>query len=90
MQLDGARLENKLREIGELAALSYMDASKKNYASAAGESERMFGVANEVAKNTKDDALRGGLTGLLAFHDPVQSKLSTATEAYWTNYSRWC
>jgi hypothetical protein len=67
----------KLREIRELAVLSYMDASKKNYASAAGESERMFGVANEVAKNTKEDALRGSLTGLLAFHDPVQSKLST-------------
>jgi hypothetical protein len=76
MQLDGARLENKLSEIRELASLSYLDASKKNYAAAAGESERMFGVANEVEKNTKNDALRGTLTGLLAFHDAVQSKLS--------------
>jgi ribosomal protein L12E/L44/L45/RPP1/RPP2 len=75
-QLDGARLENKLREIRELAALSYLDSSKKNYASAASSSERMFGVANEVAKNTKDEALRGSLTGLLTFHDTVQNKLS--------------
>jgi hypothetical protein len=76
MELESARLENKLREIRELASLSYLDASNKNYASAAGQSERMFGIANEVAKSTKDDALRGSLTGLLTFHDTVQGKLS--------------
>jgi hypothetical protein len=76
MQLNSGRLENKLMQIRELAALSYVDASTKNYASAAGNSERMFGVANEVAKNTKDDALRGSLTSLLTFHETVQSKLS--------------
>jgi hypothetical protein len=29
----------------------------------------MFGIANEVAKNTKDEALRGSLAGLLTIQD---------------------
>ncbi|HTF64355.1 MAG TPA: hypothetical protein VK638_16855 [Edaphobacter sp.] len=76
MQLESVRLESKLREIRELASLSYIDATKMNYGSAAGDSERMFGVAREVANDTKDDGLRNTLTGLLTFHDTIKGKLS--------------
>jgi hypothetical protein len=69
--LETARLENKLREIRELASLSYIDASKMNYGSAAEDSERMFGLAREVAYDTKDD-------GLSTFRDTVKGKLSAA------------
>jgi hypothetical protein len=64
MQLETARLESKLREIRELASLSYMDASRMNYGSATEDSERMFGLAREVANETKDDGLRSSLNGL--------------------------
>ena len=57
-QLETAQLESKLREIRELASLSYIDASKMNYGSATEDSERMFGLAREVANDTKDDGLR--------------------------------
>jgi hypothetical protein len=77
-QLETARLENKLREIRELASLSYIDASKMNYGSAAEDSERMFGLAREVAYDTKDDGLRSSLDGLSTFRDTVKGKLSAA------------
>ena len=57
-QLETALLESKLREIRALASLSYIDASKMNYGSAAEDSDRMFGLAREVANDTKDDGLR--------------------------------
>ena len=75
-QLKSLQLQSKLREIRELAALSYIDVSKMNYGSAAEDSEGMFNVAKEVAKDTKDDGLRNSLMGLLAFRDAVKGKLS--------------
>jgi hypothetical protein len=77
-QLETARLESKLREIRALASLSYIDATKLNYGSAAEDSERMFGLAREVANDTKDDVLRSSLNGLLTFRDTVIGKLSAA------------
>ena len=77
-QLEIVRLESKLREIRELASLSYIEAAKLNYGSAAEESERMFGLASEVASATQDDALRNSLNGLSTFHDNVMSKLRAA------------
>ena len=77
-QLETAQLESKLREIRELASLSYIDASKMNYGSAAEDSERMFGLAREVANDTKDEGLRSSLNGLSTFRDTVKGKLSAA------------
>ena len=77
-QLESARLESKLREIRALASLSYIDAAKLNYGSAADDSERMFALAREVANDTKDDGLRRSLNGLSTFHDTVSGKLSAA------------
>ena len=77
-QLETARQESKLREIRALASLSYMEAAKLNYGSAAEDSERMFGLAREVANDTNDDALRRSLNGLQTFHETVKSKLSAA------------
>src|SRR5664280_1891062 len=76
-QLETALLESKLREIRALASLSYIDASKMNYGSAAEDSDRMFGLAREVANDTKDDGLRS-LNGLSTFRDTVMGKLSAA------------
>jgi len=77
-QLETVRLESKLREIRELASLSYIDATKLNYGSATENSERMFGLAREVANDTKDDGLRNSLNGLSTFRDTVMGKLSAA------------
>ena len=77
-QLETAQLESKLREIRELASLSYIDASKMNYGSATEDSERMFGLAREVANDTTDVGLRSSLNGLSTFRDTVMGKLSAA------------
>jgi hypothetical protein len=77
-QLETALLKSKLREIRALASLSYIDASKMNYGSAAEDSDRMFGLAREVANDTKDDGLRSSLNGLSTFRDTVMGKLSAA------------
>jgi len=77
-QLETVRLESKLREIRALASLSYIDATKLNYGSALEDSERMFGLAREVANDTKDENLRSSLDGLATFREPVMDKLRTA------------
>jgi hypothetical protein len=77
-QLETVRLESKLREIRALASLSYIDATKLNYGSAAEDSERMFGLAREAANDTKDDGLRSSLNGLATFRETVMDKLRAA------------
>jgi len=77
-QLETVRLESKLREIRALASLSYIDATKLNYGSAAEDSERMFGLAREAANDTKDDSLRTSLNGLATFRETVMDKLRAA------------
>jgi len=77
-QLETAKLQSKLREIRALASLSYIDATKLNYGSAAEDSERMFGLVSQVSAETKDAGLRNSLNGLLTFRDTVRGKLSAA------------
>ena len=77
-QLETVQLESKLREIRALASVSYIDATKLNYGSAAEDSERMFGLAREVANDTKDENLRSSLDGLATFREPVMDKLRAA------------
>ena len=77
-QLETVQLQSKLREIRALASLSYIDATKLNYGSAAEDSERMFGLVSQVSAETKDAGLRNSLNGLLTFRDTVRGKLSAA------------
>ncbi len=77
-ELDSARLGGELSQIREKAALSYVDASRMNYGSAAEDSERMFGLATQLANDTKDAALRSSLQGLLTLRDTVEGKLKAA------------
>lgn len=77
-ELKDAQLQSTLTEIRELALLSYLDASKMNYGSAAEDSERMFGLAREIVNQTKDENLRNSLNGLLTFQETVRAKLSAA------------
>ena len=65
-ELEGSRLESKLSEIRELASISYINASKMNYGSAAESSKRMFGLVSELAGDTKDASLRNNLNDLIA------------------------
>ena len=89
-QLETARLETKLGEIRELASLSYIDAAKMNYGSAAEDSKRMFDLAREMANDTKDDGLRSSLNGLSTSRDIVMAKLSSADASVLGRYSRLC
>ena len=77
-QLETTRLESKLGEIRELASLSYIDAAKMNYGSAADDSKRMFDLAREMANDSKDEDLRKSLSDLSTSRDTVMSKLAAA------------
>lgn len=77
-RLDRAQLSGELAQIRELAALSYTDASRMNYGSAAEDSEHMFNLASETANQTKDAGLRESLQGLLTLRDTVEGKLKAA------------
>jgi hypothetical protein len=77
-ELESARLDDRLSDIRELAALSYINASKMNYGSAAEDSKRMFGLVSELDGDTKDASLRNNLNDLSTYHDSVMGKLSAA------------
>jgi hypothetical protein len=77
-QVESARLDSKLREIRELASLSYVEAAKLNYGSAADDSGKMFAICQQLATDTKDDGLRRSLNSVLTFRDTVKGKLSAA------------
>jgi|SRR5581483_475790 len=75
-ELEAARLSGQLGQIRELAALSWAEASKMNYGSAAVDSERMFNLASQTAsQQTKDTGLHDTLENLLSFRDTVEGKL---------------
>ena len=77
-QRKAAQLQKRLSDIRELALLSYFQASRLNYGSARDASERMFGLARQLANGTEDRNLKSSLDALQTMHDPLKAKLTAA------------
>ncbi len=89
-QLETARLQNKLRQIRELASLSYMDASRETTDPQAKIQISMFSLATEVAADTKDGALRNSLKACYASAIPSRASSQLPTPASSSRCSRSC
>ena len=66
-----------MAQLRDLACLTYLQASQKDFGLAAGTSTRLFDHAREVAKQTIDSADRKSVEDLLGLRDPITAKLAT-------------
>jgi len=84
-ELRVARHENRMAQLRDLAGLTYLQASQKNYGLAAGTSARFFQSAREVADQTSDSAEKKALEDLLARRDQTTSELAKGEPAVLSN-----
>jgi hypothetical protein len=75
-QLGGARQENSLAQLRDLASLAYLQASQKDYGLAGGTSTRFFDLAREVANQTPESSGRKPLEDLLNLRDQITGELA--------------
>ena len=74
--LSVARQENALAQLHDLAALTFVQASQKNYGLAAGTSTQFFSRTREVANRAPDANARKALEDLLASQDKITAELA--------------
>lgn len=74
-ELAEVRQENRLAQLRDLACLTYLQATQKDFGLAAGTSTRLFDHAREVASQTLDSADRKSVEDLLSLRDPITAKL---------------
>lgn len=80
-ELREARRQNSMAQLRDLAGLTYLQASQKNYGLAAGTSARFFQSTRQVADQTTDPAGKSALEGLLASRDKTTSELAKGDPA---------
>jgi hypothetical protein len=71
-----ARQENSLAQLRDLAALTFVQASQKNYGLAAGTSTQFFSRTREMADRAPDANGRKALEDLLASQDKITAELA--------------
>jgi hypothetical protein len=74
--LSVARQENALAQLRDLAALTFVQATQKNYGLAAGTSNQFFSRTREVANRAPDANGRKALEDLLAYQDKITAELA--------------
>jgi hypothetical protein len=75
-ELGGARQENSLAQLRDLASLAYLQASQKDYGLAGGTSTRFFDRAREIANQTPESSGRKPLEDLLNLRDQIMGELA--------------
>jgi ABC-type sugar transport system substrate-binding protein len=71
-----ARQENSLAQLRDLAALTFVQASQKNYGLAAGTSTQFFSRTREMADRAPDANGRKALEDLLTSQDKITAELA--------------
>ncbi len=75
-ELDAARQQHSLAQVRDLAALAYLQATRKDYGMAAGTSSRLFNRVRELANQAPDRVGRKSLEEVLSLRDPITAKLA--------------
>src|ERR1019366_3365975 len=75
-ELSAARQENALAQIRDLAALTFVQASQKNYGLAAATSTQFFSRTREMADRTPDENGRKAFEDLLSSQDKITADLA--------------
>lgn len=74
--LSAAKQENSLGQLRDLAALTFVQASQKNYGLAAATSTQFFSRARQMADRAPDANRRQALEDLLASQDKITAELA--------------
>jgi len=80
-QLSSCQAGNRLSQLRDSAALTYLEATRKNYGLAGQYATRFFDQAHQLAEQTADAALRAQLQELLTARDDVIAKLAQGDPA---------
>ena len=71
-----AQQENRMGQLRDLAGITYLQASQKNYGLAAGTAARFFERTREAADQTPHSGGRSALEDLLSARDKIASELA--------------
>ena len=74
--LSASRQENALSQLRELSALTFVQATQKNYGLAAGTSTQFFTRTREMAQREADATMRKALEDLLESQDKITAELA--------------
>ncbi|HWB83291.1 MAG TPA: hypothetical protein VG675_04065 [Bryobacteraceae bacterium] len=80
-QLLQSRQENSLAQLRDLAGLTYLQASQRDYGLAAGTSTRFFDRVNEMANQQADPASRRPFQDILGSRDQITTGLAKGDPA---------
>jgi len=75
-ELNEARRENSLAQLRDLAGLTYLQASQKDYGLASATSTRFFNRTREVANQSTDPSGKKLLEDLLSLRDQITAELA--------------
>ena len=75
-ELRGARQENSIYEMRDLASLAWLQAMQKDYGLAAATSTRFFNRTRELANQTSGEHDKKALQNILSLRDSTSAKLA--------------
>src|SRR5512146_556696 len=80
-QLDSCRVETQLSQLRDIAAMMYLEATRKNYGIAQKHSQRFFDQVQQATAQTTDPAVKTTLEGILKLRDPITATLAKGDAA---------
>lgn len=79
--LETCRMEREMAEARDLAALMFLEVSRRNFGVASEHSRRFFDLAQELAAEAEDPARRQDLSEILEMRDSVTGGLASGDAA---------
>jgi hypothetical protein len=79
------RQQVALSQLRDLAALTFLEASQKNYGLAASTSSQFFTRTRDLANQTADPARKKSLEDLLTVRDQITAELAKGDPAVWND-----
>ena len=80
-ELASSRVKLQLCHLQDLAAMTYLEATRQNYGSAAEQSSRFFKEAQEFANQTTEASLKTAFEGVLSARDTITAGLAKGNPA---------
>lgn len=80
-ELASSRVNLQLCHLQDLAAMTYLDATRQNCGSAAEQSSRFFKETQEFANQTTEANLKRALEGVLSARDTITAELAKGNPA---------
>ena len=80
-QLQVCQTSGQLSDVRDKAAMTYLEATKKNYGTASQYASQFFDQVQRVANSTQNDAVRSTLHSVLSSRDKITADLAQGNAA---------